>query len=732
MSIPNSQIGWSQEDYLLNQISKQLDRLIGVVANSGGGGGGSVSSFSFSNGGGFTGSVTNPTSTPSLSLVLQNANGSQSGKLTSTDWNTFNSKLSETLTNGHIFVGNVTNDATDVALSGDVSLVNSGVLTVIGVKGVVLPSLSTGFLTYDGINWVFDNTTYGIVNSVSGTTNRITSSGGVNPSIDISAAYIGQSSITTLGTITSGIWNSSTIGALYGGTGINSSASTGVAQLNAGTWSISTALANGTTATTQSASDNSTKIATTAYVDTGGLAYWKLASGGTLTASNTITSNTNGFLNFNGTWSATANNQFHANFTGTFTTENVNNDIIYGYKFTPTLVKNASNPTGQKGYGVFISQPTNPASFDGVSLLVQGGATYVSSGLQLGNSSFSGPLGIYQTANNNVTLETGSSGSVKISNIVTLTNQTTISGTGQLIYAQWLANNTGSATGTSNIVTVSGSQSATAGNTSTLLGIQGTLGIQTTGSGVFFQAGGVINLNANATNVTITGLSYAPTLTNVVGLGTHYGLLIQPTAAISGFGLSTPANALVVIGAGTTTLAPLKLTSGTSLTSAIAGTIEFTTDDLFFTISTGAARKNITLWNTLGTSGRVPFATTNGRLTDSSVFTFDGTRLSPQYVTLAAGTAAAGTSPLKFTSGTNLTTAEVGAMEFDGVDLFFTRTGTTRENVLVAVDNVAAPTTTATPTFTSYYGGNTNALGDPNRWISVNILGSVYKIPLYS
>lgn len=99
---------------------------------------------------------------------------------------------------------------------------------------------------------------------------------------------------------------------------------------------------------------------------------------------------------------------------------------------------------------------------------------------------------------------------------------------------------------------------------------------------------------------------------------------------------------------------------------------------------------------------------------------------------LDAGTATAGTAPLKFKSGTNTTTAEAGAMEYNGTNLFFTRAGTTRENVLIAVDNASAPSTSATPTFTSYYGGNTNALGDPVRWVSVNILGTVYKIPLYN
>lgn len=56
------------------------------------GSGGSVTSFAFTNGGGFTGTVTNATTTPTLSLVLQNASTSQSGQLTSTDWNTFNGK----------------------------------------------------------------------------------------------------------------------------------------------------------------------------------------------------------------------------------------------------------------------------------------------------------------------------------------------------------------------------------------------------------------------------------------------------------------------------------------------------------------------------------------------------------------------------------------------------------------------------------------------------------------
>ncbi len=61
--------------------------------------------------------------------------------------------------------------------------------------------------------------------SVSGTANRITSTGGINPVIDIAATYVGQTSITTLGNITVGAWQSSTpVAVLYGGTGSTTAA----------------------------------------------------------------------------------------------------------------------------------------------------------------------------------------------------------------------------------------------------------------------------------------------------------------------------------------------------------------------------------------------------------------------------------------------------------------------------------------------------------------------------
>lgn len=55
----------------------------------------------------------------------------------------------------------------------------------------------------------------GTVNSVAGTLNRITSTGGTDPVIDISASYVGQSSITTVGTIATGVWQGSSISTTY-------------------------------------------------------------------------------------------------------------------------------------------------------------------------------------------------------------------------------------------------------------------------------------------------------------------------------------------------------------------------------------------------------------------------------------------------------------------------------------------------------------------------------------
>ncbi len=63
-----------------------------------------------------------------------------------------------------------------------------------------------------------------------------------------------------------------------------------------------------------------------------------------------------------------------------------------------------------------------------------------------------------------------------------------------------------------------------------------------------------------------------------------------------------------------------------------------------------------------------------------------------QKITVRAGTATAGTAPLKFTSGTVLTTPEAGAVEFNSDSLYFTiTTGTVRKKVAI-YDDVSGAT----------------------------------------
>jgi hypothetical protein len=87
--------------------------------------------------------------------------------------------------------------------------------------GLMIYNTTTNtFNFYNGSSWTDIAGGGSGVNSVSGTTNRISIGGtAADPTVDISTAYTGQNSITTLGTIGTGVWNGTAIGTGYGGTG---------------------------------------------------------------------------------------------------------------------------------------------------------------------------------------------------------------------------------------------------------------------------------------------------------------------------------------------------------------------------------------------------------------------------------------------------------------------------------------------------------------------------------
>lgn len=86
----------------------------------------------------------------------------------------------------------------------------------------------------------------------------------------------------------------------------------------------------------------------------------------------------------------------------------------------------------------------------------------------------------------------------------------------------------------------------------------------------------------------------------------------------AGSNVAPTAKMHLAAGSATANTAPLQFDSGPVETVARVGVVEYTTDDLFFTIATGTARKRLLMADPVGglTSGKIPVATTNGRLAD--------------------------------------------------------------------------------------------------------------------
>lgn len=65
-----------------------------------------------------------------VSIQVKLATGSQGGYLSSSDWTTFNGKLTSALTTAYIFVGSAGNVATGVPITGDIGITNAGVVSI--------------------------------------------------------------------------------------------------------------------------------------------------------------------------------------------------------------------------------------------------------------------------------------------------------------------------------------------------------------------------------------------------------------------------------------------------------------------------------------------------------------------------------------------------------------------------------------------------------------------------
>lgn len=206
------------------------------------------------------------------------------------------------------------------------------------------------------------------------------------------------------------------------------------------------------------------------------------------------------------------------------------------------------------------------------------------------------------------------------------------------------------------------------GWTSTAGADRGEVGYITIGSGLSLS-GGALSSTGSA-NLTATYLGYGSgsnTLTGDANL--TYTAASSAVALDSGY---------------------LSFTGHKNYGSAVNGSIFRSS---LYGLTTRAVAGSSYDWLLFSAGGNTILANPTGtdNFLTSGKFGFGSLGLTPSaLVNIAAGTATANTAPLKFTSGTNLTTAEAGAVEYNGSNFFMTATATNRRQV--ALSNVATPT----------------------------------------
>ena len=143
---------------------------------------------------------------------------------------------------GVLNVNSGTPTASLSGVAGGTYIAANGTLQTTDNQALTVGGNTTGDITLsprNGTGTIFGN---GTLNLASGKTYQIN---GVDV---LSSTTLGSgvtaSSLTSVGTLTSGTWNATAIGAQYGGTGINTAGSTGIPTIAGGTWSVSPTLSS--------------------------------------------------------------------------------------------------------------------------------------------------------------------------------------------------------------------------------------------------------------------------------------------------------------------------------------------------------------------------------------------------------------------------------------------------------------------------------------------------------
>lgn len=206
-------------------------------------GAGTVTTVSVATANGFAGSVTNPTTTPEITIettitgIIKGDGTAISAASAGTDYVAPGSVTASGLTMSTARILGRTTASTgsieEITIGSGLTL-SAGTLSASGssfnltVADGVTSVSSVDTIVFSGAT-VTDDTGGQVtvtidpsgVQTITGTSNRITvdNTDPANPIVDIAATYVGQTSITTLGTISTGTWNATTVAVNKGGTG---------------------------------------------------------------------------------------------------------------------------------------------------------------------------------------------------------------------------------------------------------------------------------------------------------------------------------------------------------------------------------------------------------------------------------------------------------------------------------------------------------------------------------
>lgn len=151
------------------------------------------------------------TSTPTMfAEIVTQTEVSYLAGVTSAIQTQIDSKLTKTLTDTHIFVGSALGVATDVPMSGDATLANTGAMTLATVNSNVGSFGSSTAIPSFTVN------AKGLITAAS--TSAVVAPAGTLTGTTLASGVV-TSSLTAVGTIGTGVWNGTTIGVGFGGTG---------------------------------------------------------------------------------------------------------------------------------------------------------------------------------------------------------------------------------------------------------------------------------------------------------------------------------------------------------------------------------------------------------------------------------------------------------------------------------------------------------------------------------